>query len=218
MINRQIYPSPLAEAIIWKLIKWATNLHRNVPTNVLEGCLGLYPQSVHIIMNWHANISKYSLFSTCCSHKTTPTQTPTPIPSQQGDMNSDIVPSSQWILALLTMLSAHLDPIIKVSSKETNWISAGICNWKLASNDASRPCCERSLDINQASLCLLWQIGLCCALRYQHDQGHWIFLCPQSCLFQFQSQCDLEGSKIRCRFSNFCLMFTGFVLSDSLFL
>lgn len=133
-------------------------------------------------------------------------------------MNSDNVPSTQWIPALLTMLSAHLDPIIKVSSKETNWISAGICNWKLASNDALWPCCERSLDINQASLCLLWQIGLCCALRYQHYQGHQIYLGPQSCLIQFQSQCNLEASKFLHRFSNFCLMFTGFMLSDSLFL
>lgn len=158
------------------------------------------------------------LFSTCRSHKTTPTQTPSTILLQQGDMNSDNVPSTQWIPALLTMPSAHLDPIIWVSSKETNWISAGIWNWKLASNDASWPCCERSLDINQASLCLLWQIGLCCALRYQHYQGHQIYLGLQSCLIQFQSRCNLESSKFLHRFSNFCLMFTGFMLLDSLFL
>lgn len=71
----------------------------------------------------------------------------------QDDINSDNVPSAQWILELLTMPSARLDPIIKVSSKETNWISAGICNWKLISNDALWPRAEQSVDIDQTSLC-----------------------------------------------------------------
>lgn len=71
----------------------------------------------------------------------------------QDDINSDNVPPTQWILELLTTPSARLDPIIKVSSKETNWISAGICNWKLTSNDALWSRSERSVDINQTSLC-----------------------------------------------------------------
>ena len=71
--------------------------------------------------------------------------------SSQDDINSDNVPSAQWILELLTMPSARLDPIIKVSSKETNWISAGMCNWKLAFNDALWPRAEPSVDINQTS-------------------------------------------------------------------
>lgn len=53
---------------------------------------------------------------------------------------------------LLTTPSTRLDPIIKVSSKETNWISAGICNWKLAFNDALWSRAELSVDINQMSL------------------------------------------------------------------
>lgn len=71
----------------------------------------------------------------------------------QDDINSDNVPSAQWILVLLTTPSARLDPIIRVSSKETNWISAGICNWKLAFNDALWSRTEPSADINQTSLC-----------------------------------------------------------------
>ncbi len=71
----------------------------------------------------------------------------------QDDINSDNVPSAQWILELLTMPSACLEPIIKVSSKETNWISAGICNWKLAFNDALWSRTEPSVDINQTSRC-----------------------------------------------------------------
>lgn len=36
------------------------------------------------------------------------------------EITSDNVPSAPWILELLTTPSARLDPIIKVSSKETN--------------------------------------------------------------------------------------------------
>lgn len=71
----------------------------------------------------------------------------------QDDINSDIIPSAQWVLELLTTPSSCLDPIIKVSSKETNWISISISNWKLAPNDAVWPRAEPSVDINHTSLC-----------------------------------------------------------------
>lgn len=58
-------------------------------------------------------------------------------------------PSARWILKLLTTSSAHLDLIIKLSSRETNWISAGI--GALAVNDALRSFGESSSNICQTS-------------------------------------------------------------------
>ena len=148
--------------------------HANVKQNNLDKLSRGQIQSHHQLSFQHAHILFYSrikadtsiffqlsVFSTYKTQHNTLKQTHTILlllwcngpTGSQGDINSDNVPSAQWILVLLTTLSARLDPIIKVSSKETNWISAGICNWKLAFNDALWSRAEPSADINQASLC-----------------------------------------------------------------
>jgi len=115
----------------------------------------------------HTVIHLHSIF---CMHKHNPHNTNKSSQSSrnsltgcQDDINSDCNPSAQWILKLSTIPSTHLDPIIKVSLKDTNWISAGICNWVLAFNDALWSCSGWRIDIHQTSL---RQIGLPCAPQY----------------------------------------------------
>lgn len=58
---------------------------------------------------------------------------------------------------LLTVPSTYQDPIIKLSSAETNWIGAGISNWMVAFNDGLRCCHESSINIHQRNS---FQVGL----------------------------------------------------------
>lgn len=99
------------------------------------------------------------------------------------------------------MPSARLDPIIKVSSKETNWISAGICNWKLAFNDALWSCAETSISIHYTSLC---RDGLDCVQRniklIRDTRFIW------SCI-----KC-LKAVKLNLRWASILLLFAIFIL------
>lgn len=128
-------------------------------TTDARACVDTYMHTGNSCVSWvlcicrHEHVFCMPLPQSQTQHKHTNTHTPSCSPSgSQDDINSDNVPAAQWILELLTMPSARLDPIIKVSSKETNWISAGICNWKLAFNDALWSRAEPSVGINQTSL------------------------------------------------------------------
>lgn len=139
-----------------------------------------YTKTIASLQKLHSCKHKHFLrflssFSVCpCTTKPNTTQTYTILlffvcngpTGSWDDIKSDNVLSAPWILELLTMPSARLDPIIKVSSKETNWISAGICNWKLAFNDALWSRTEPSVDINQTSPCRdRWDCVALCSIN-----------------------------------------------------